>query len=138
MIIFDLACSAEHFFEGWFRSADDYAKQNESGLVTCPHCGSREVRRLPSAVHVGSLVSPGPEPAAGIDPVALAKAFVEHLVRNSEDVGHEFAAEVRRIHYHDAPERAIRGVATAEECSALQEEGIEVLQLPKIKPEKLN
>ena len=138
MIIFDLACSAEHCFEGWFRSADDYDRQKEEGLVTCPHCGSQEVRRLPSAVHVGTPAAQAAEPPAGIDPVALARAFVEHALRNSEDVGREFAAEARRIHFHDAPERPIRGEATDDEFAALQEEGIDVFRLPKGKPEKLN
>ena len=73
------------------------------------------------------------------DPLALAKAFVEDMIRHSEDVGTAFAEEARRIHYHESPERAIRGVASADECSALQEEGISVLRLPRPKkPEDLN
>lgn len=144
MIIFDLTCSADHRFEGWFRSADDFGKQEAQGMVNCPYCGSHEVRRLPSAVHLASSASAVPHPAgerppAAIDPLAAAKTFVEEMLRHSDDVGTEFADEARRIHYHESPERPIRGVATADECAALQEEGIDVLRLPRPqKPEKLN
>jgi len=46
------------------------------------------------------------------------------------DVGDRFAEEARRIHFDEAPDRPIRGVATPEETKALHEEGIEVLTLP--------
>jgi hypothetical protein len=66
------------------------------------------------------------------------RAVVEKIVGNSEDVGNQFAAEARKIHYHEAPERAIRGQASDDDCSALKEEGIDVLRLPIIKPKDLN
>ena len=31
---------------------DNYDKQLERGLISCPHCGSSEIRRVPSAVHL--------------------------------------------------------------------------------------
>jgi hypothetical protein len=43
---------------------------------------------------------------------------------------HDFAEEARRIHYVEAPERSIRGEASAEEYEALLEEGIEVFRWP--------
>jgi hypothetical protein len=45
-------------------------------------------------------------------------------------VGDRFAEEARRIHFNEAPDRPIRGVATPEETKALHEEGIDVLTLP--------
>jgi hypothetical protein len=56
--------------------------------------------------------------------------LVREVVANSEDVGERFAEEARKIHYREAPERAIRGVATASECESLVEEGIDVTPLP--------
>lgn len=143
MIIFDLTCSADHRFEGWFRSAEEFGRQEAQGMVLCPYCGSHEVRRLPSAVHVGTSaadVPPAPpSPKHAGDPLAAAKAFIEEMMRHSEDVGSAFAEEARRIHYHEAPERTIRGVASVDECAALQEEGIDVLRLPRPKKrEELN
>lgn len=55
---------------------------------------------------------------------------VRQVMANTEDVGARFADEARAIHHGDAPERAIRGQATAQEKSALAEEGIDVLALP--------
>ena len=57
-------------------------------------------------------------------------ATVRHLMANTEDVGPRFAEEARRIHYGEKPQRGIRGQATAEERSALQEEGIETMAVP--------
>jgi len=142
MIIFDLCCSADHRFEGWFRSVDEFSRQQSAHLVSCPHCGSAAVRRLPSAVHLASAaLETAPAPARSapqIDPRTLLKAVVDGLTRNSEDVGGDFAAEARRIHYREAPERTIRGEASEAERAALAEEGIAVLRLPRIKPEDLN
>lgn len=140
MIIFDLNCSAGHHFEGWFRSVDEFSSQLAQGIVHCPHCQSSDVRRLPSAVHVGSASTPEPAstPPLTPSPAAVAKAFVEHLLAHSEDVGSGFADEARRIHYHEAPARTIRGQASADERAALQDEGIDVITVPRIKPEDLN
>jgi hypothetical protein len=52
---------------------------------------------------------------------------------NCEDVGADFAEEARRIHYVEAPERSIRGEASAEEYEALRDEGIEVFRLARLK-----
>jgi hypothetical protein len=144
MIIFDLSCSDNHRFEGWFRSAEDFESQQASGLVSCPHCGSASVRRLPSVLHLSSGVSDthrqteAPASAEAAHPLEALRAVVEKIVGNSEDVGNQFAAEARKIHYHEAPERAIRGQASDDDFSALKEEGIDVLRLPIIKPKDLN
>lgn len=53
MIIFDLICAKDHIFEGWFGSSDDYEAQQEKGLLSCPHCGSIQVRKSVMAPNVG-------------------------------------------------------------------------------------
>ncbi|MCP5269097.1 MAG: DUF1178 family protein [Zoogloeaceae bacterium] len=148
MIIFDLSCNDNHRFEGWFRSSEEFSSQQTQQLVSCPHCGSTEIRRVPSALHVGNksaeiprATSPQPAaPAAGAasHPLAMLKAAVENLISNTEDVGTRFAEEARRIHYQETPARAIRGQASKDEYSALKEEGISVIMLPSVKPEDMN
>ena len=150
MIVLDLTCSEQHRFEAWFRSAADFGEQQNRGLVACPQCGCSSIRRLPSAAHLALAASPTvnpvrPQPpeaghaaAAAPHPLTVLKAVVEHVVRNSEDVGGQFAEEARKIHYHESPARAIRGQATADDCEALWEEGIAILRVPVIKPEDLN
>jgi hypothetical protein len=56
--------------------------------------------------------------------------MTRRIIESTEDVGERFAEEARRIHYNEAPERAIRGSTSREEASALREEGIEVFALP--------
>jgi len=142
MKVFDLCCEQDHRFEGWFGSAEDYDSQLSRGLIECPVCESRAIRKLLAAPRLNlsgatEPVAARPAPASGPpqppDPQALQALMVRmarHLVRNTEDVGERFADEARRIHYREAPERGIRGVATPDEARELGEEGIEVFSFP--------
>ena len=49
MIIFELTCGHGHRFEGWFASGEEFTRQQERSLVTCPVCDDANVERLPSA-----------------------------------------------------------------------------------------
>lgn len=139
MIVFDLGCANNHRFEGWFDSNEDYERQVGSKLVACPLCGNAEVARVPHAFHIGTAGKDAPAQAdssaatpqqyANVGGDVLAKV-IEHIVRNTEDVGPAFPEEARKIHYREAPERKIRGTASRDEVDALREEGIEVVALP--------
>ncbi|MDB5815448.1 MAG: hypothetical protein JWN23_2565 [Rhodocyclales bacterium] len=154
MIVVDLICEHQHRFEGWFAHSDDVESQQRRGLLTCAICGSREMRRLPSAPHVqregaGDERTEAQEPAAGASTSVVEQGVVtggqaQHLLQllvkklqesaaQSEDVGEAFTVEVRRIHFGDAEARAIRGLATAQEVESLLEEGISVLPIPPAK-----
>lgn len=142
MKIYDLLCGEGHRFEGWFGSAKDFAGQQERGLLTCPNCGSAEIRRVPSATRANfgasapaPVPAPGkPEGAEGKDAFAIAQMLysrmLDEMLGRSEDVGNGFAEEARRIHREEAPARSIRGKATDEEHEALLNEGIPVARLP--------
>ena len=53
MIVFDLECRAGgHRFEGWFGSSEDFTRQQERGLVSCPECASSDVHKAPMAPHL--------------------------------------------------------------------------------------
>ena len=153
MIIFDLACTQDHPFEGWFQSTADYDSQLDRRLIACPQCGSTAIRRVPSAPHLArSSVAEGqahtpprpPAPAAARPPTPTADSSVlaieqavhqvlAAIVANSEDVGKDFAAEARKIHYQAAPQRAIRGQASSDDYEELRAEGIDVVRLPVVK-----
>jgi hypothetical protein len=135
MKIFDLLCGTGHQFEGWFASAEDYARQKARGLVACPTCGALEVDRVPSATRFNTgAPQPASREQAGQDPLALAQKLysrmLDELLTKSEDVGTAFPAEARRIHNQEAPARSIRGQASQEEHDALVDEGIPVARLP--------
>lgn len=148
MIIYDLCCDQDHRFEGWFASAQDFESQQERGLVRCPQCDSGAVRRVPSAVAIALPASPAsaqpPHKAsfaavpAGSQAMAIYRQLVSAMMAATEDVGAAFAEEARRIHYQEAPERAISGQASEEEFEALRDEGIEVLRLPIPRKEDLS
>lgn len=136
--VFNLGCSAGHRFEGWFASNEDFESQSARRLIECPVCGDAEVGKLPSAprlnLGVASAQAEAPKPAAA-PPVdarvqALVLAMARQIAAQTENVGDRFASEARAIHYEEAPERAIRGVASREEVEELVEEGIAVLPLP--------
>lgn len=133
--VFDLRCDNEHSFEGWFGSEGDFESQQARGLIECPLCGSKEIRRLPSAPRL-NLGAPAVEPKqeAALPTAEQMQALLVKVAReiaaNTEDVGERFAEEARRIHYREAPERGIRGVTSKQEAEALEEEGIRVMPLP--------
>lgn len=133
MIVLDLSCDREHRFEAWFASGDAFESQLAAGLVSCPHCGSSAIRRLPSAPYVQTSSHSAPATPAAPDPQAIARRLIEALrqaASQSEDVGERFAEEARRIHHGNAEERPIRGQAKAAEMIELMEEGIPVLPVP--------
>ena len=148
MIVYDLLCSKGHRFEGWFGSAADFTSQKERGLVACPKCSTTKVERVPSATRANlgaQPPKPAPVPATtsdmvktpemnGKDPFAIAQMLysrmLDEILTKTEDVGRDFPAEARKIHYDEAPARAIRGQATQDEHDALVDEGIPVARFP--------
>jgi hypothetical protein len=133
MIVYELVCAREHRFEGWFASAEDYARQRESTMIHCPVCDDAAIERRPSAnVQVSRAAAPAAERSdtsvVGGDAEALRQ--LRRLIERTDDVGLEFAEEARKIHYDEVPKRAIRGQATREDADALREEGIDFMSLP--------
>ena len=53
MIHYQLCCSADHGFDGWFKDSASFDKQARRGLVECPTCGATDVRRALMAPSVG-------------------------------------------------------------------------------------
>ncbi len=142
MIVYDLECEQSHRFEGWFGSAGDFDTQLAGKILSCPICNSGNVVRRPSAAYVntGAVEQPRrdlpkptsfsvPQQYANVSPEMVAKV-IEHIVKNTEDVGNKFSEEARKIHYNETPERQIRGTASSHEVDSLRDEGIEVASFP--------
>jgi hypothetical protein len=158
MIVYDLACTRGHRFEGWFGSSADYEDQRARGLVACPSCGVSEVSKAPMAPAVPAKGNTRAERAEVLPPeparpmantpmppdmhkalAALAKAQAE-VLKGSTWVGDKFAEDTRMMHYGDRDEAPIHGQATLAEAKALIEEGVPVapLPFPVAPPDKLN
>ncbi|MGH8807858.1 MAG: DUF1178 family protein [Noviherbaspirillum sp.] len=133
MKVYNLSCEHDHRFEGWFASEEDFIRQLQAEQIACPICDNRAVVKLPSAPRLNLAAAQAPQKTQASEQVraqAQVMELLRQVVANTEDVGERFADEARRMHYNEAPERAIRGVATPHECEALADEGIDVVALP--------
>ena len=149
MKVFDLHCPLDHVFEGWFTSEEDFRSQLDRGLVECPMCGSKELRKGLSAPRLNlgaqpaaAAPAPVPDEADRRKLHALQAAWLEvsrKIAAKTEDVGERFAEEALRMHKGEEPERPIRGQATPQQAMELLEEGVPVmpLALPKSSKETL-
>ena len=143
MIVFDLKCPENHRFEAWFKSSSAYEEQLKAGIVECPYCGATEISKAPMAPNVAAKGNTRVETAPmvrGKNDAKLNELVAEaqqvfaklrnHVEKNCDYVGDQFAEEARKIHYGEADDRGIYGESTLEETKALIEEGIEILPLP--------
>ena len=133
MIRYALLCEHEHGFEGWFAASADFDDQQARGLLDCPICGSKAVRKAIMAPAVA-----GTKRRAQNDPPAQNQAMMmeamgrirKHVEENFDDVGDAFAAEARAIHEGRSEDRGIYGQASASEVRALVAAGVPVAPLP--------
>jgi hypothetical protein len=144
MVVYNLLCKRKHSFEGWFPSFEDFQKQADKKLISCPTCGTTKVEKVPHAcaVHVKKEQPPVrakkqpqiPAPAAPPSPAEFKEMLIrvhDYVQKNFEDVGPRFAAEAKQIHKGEAEERPIHGTATLKEAKELAEEGVPFIPLPK-------
>jgi hypothetical protein len=140
MIKYALVCDHEHGFEGWFGTSADYDDQAARGLIDCPVCGSKAVRKQIMAPAVagtkaqkaGADLQPGMREMV-MEAIGKVRAHVED---NFDYVGDSFAREARAIHDGKSEERGIYGEATPAEVKALVEDGVNVAPLPPAPPKK--
>ena len=142
MIRFALTCDKGHGFDAWFSSGASYDEQAEAQAISCPACGSAEVKKAPMAPAV-LRGKDQMEPAESRGEkerkrtYAFLKDLKEHLKANADDVGRAFPEEARKMHYGEAEARNIYGEASADEAKALHDEGIPAVPLPPL-PEEHN
>ena len=139
MIKYALACDHEHGFEGWFGSSGDYDDQHAKGLLECPICGSRAVRKQIMAPALAGVRKTAQDEAAGPAQAMMMEAMGKlrrHVEETFDDVGDAFAKEARAIHEGKAEQRGIYGQATPTEVRDLVEDGVPVAPMPPEPPKK--
>lgn len=130
MIRYNLVCDADHDFEGWFRSSGDFDAQARKGLLECPVCGAKDVRK---AIMAPSVATAEVRQDRAERMLKMRQFFTQvrkNVEANADYVGEKFPEEARAIHYGDAEERQIYGEATLADARELIEEGISILPLP--------
>lgn len=145
MIRYALICEYDHQFEGWFGSSDDFDDQQARGLLDCPICESKAVRKQIMAPALSGTkrtvqdeavtAPPRGEPSQAMMMEVMGR-LRQHVEENFDDVGDAFASEARAIHEGRSEARGIYGQATAKEARELVEDGVPVAPLPPEPPKK--
>ncbi|MCY1665817.1 DUF1178 family protein [Rhizobium sp. SL86] len=135
MIRYSLVCDNAHGFEGWFSGSADFDRQVQTGLLTCPICGSSSISKSLMAPSVSTARKKEARQQVVLDTVrqeamAKLKEAVATIKANAEDVGERFPEEARKIHYGEADARGIIGQASLTDVRELIDEGIDVAPLP--------
>ena len=134
MIRYALICEHAHDFEGWFGASADFDDQQARGLIECPVCASKAVRKAIMAPAVAGTKNKGsddPTPAQAQTMMMEAMGRIRrHVEDNFDDVGDGFASEARAIHEGRSEDRGIYGQATSAEVRDLVEDGVPIAPLP--------
>ena len=147
MIRYALICEHEHTFEGWFGASTDFDDQQARGLIECPVCGVKAVRKaimspaVAGAKRSGQDQTPAQSHAQNHAMMMEAMGRIRRHVQDTfDDVGDTFATEARAIHEGRSEDRGIYGQATSAEVRDLIEDGVPIAPLPPepIKKSELN
>lgn len=139
MIRYALTCEHAHEFEGWFGASADFDDQQARGLIECPVCASKAVRKAIMAPAVAGARKKGPDAGPDQSRAMMMEAMGRirrHVEENFDDVGDAFAKEARAIHEGRSEDRGIYGQATSKEVRELVEDGVPVAALPPEAPKK--
>jgi hypothetical protein len=139
VIKYALACEHEHGFEGWFGSSSDFEDQQARGLLECPVCASKAVRKqimAPAVAGTKRTTTPDLPPQMRTMVMEAMSKVRAHVEENFDYVGDSFAAEARAIHEGRSEERGIYGQASAGEVKKLVEDGVPIAPLPPAPPRK--
>lgn len=143
MIRFALKCENDHRFESWFQSGSAFDALKDRALVVCPDCGSTDIGKdlmAPKVASKSKVAEPSetmvnaPEP----DLAEAIQKLRDHVEKNSDYVGKNFAREARAMHEGDLPHRPIYGEVDKKEAKRLMEDGVPAVPLPFIPRQKTN
>ena len=129
MIRYTLNCDKGHQFESWFSDSASFEKLKEKGHLECAVCSSKKVEKSLMA----PVVTPKKKETLLSKQSALEKeikALKQKIKATATDVGENFSAEARAMHYGEKEEKPIVGKTTIDEAKELAEEGIPFTPLP--------
>ena len=130
MIAYDLQCSNNHRFEGWFEDEKSYRNQKKRDLLACPVCNDTGVSRIPSAFSIKSAPLGGKSKSSASELDRIGRQVADYVEKIFDNVGADFAKEALKMHFGVAEPRNIRATSAQQEETPLKEAGIEFFKIP--------
>ena len=133
---YNLLCSRDHEFEGWFDSEKSYLDQKKKKLIGCPMCDDTLIRRAIMSPNVSSKTKNKGKKDKPNTAFYNSRSTLKHLKdwvsKNCENVGDRFADEARKASLGERDDH-IYGTATEKEIKDLHKEGIGAIRIPDVK-----
>ena len=133
MIKYNLKCKHKHEFESWFLDSKEFEKLKSKKMIECIFCKTKSVEKSIMAPSVLSQEQKQKNQKS----IKYIKKVQKDLLKmrnfvekNFEYVGNNFPREVRNVYYDERKNKNIYGKATPEETQELEEEGIELTEIP--------
>ena len=149
MIKYSLKCSEDNCkkmepFDGWFQNSTSFEKQIKAGYISCPYCGSLNIKKnlmSPSVKSTKEIKSKmnsknikhnelHKNRNKEIDMMVVLRNLKKEIQKNAEFVGKNFAKEAKAIHEGKSKERAIYGHADTKDLKELKSKNIDVINIP--------
>ena len=128
MMVLDLQCANEHFFEGWFGNSEAFYRQKEAGEIRCQVCEDNQINQCLSPVAIKRSPRFSKDEETDDFAVNQIQQFYKFIEDNFEEVGTDFTKEALKMHYGVTDKRNIRGTSTTEEEKILKKEGVEFIK----------
>ncbi len=137
-------CNKKDPFDGWFQNSASFEKQIKDGFISCPYCGSLNVRKNLMSPSVKSNSEIKTDMSSNnikrsvsynktnnrIDMMVVLRNIKKEIQKNADFVGKNFAKEAKAIHEGKSKERAIYGQANRKDLEELKSKNIEVINIP--------
>jgi len=149
MIKYSLKCSEDNCkkmepFDGWFQNSTSFEKQIKAGYISCPYCGSLNIKKnlmSPSVKSTKEIKSKmnsknikhnelHKNRNKEIDMMVVLRNLKKEIQKNAEFVGKNFAKEAKAIHEGKSKERAIYGHSDTKDLKELKSKNIDVINIP--------
>lgn len=149
MIKYSLKCVEEHCnknepFDGWFQNSASFEEQIDAGYVSCPYCGSLNIKKNLMSPSVKSTKEKSPNVISKnvkhsemnnnsykqIDMMVMLRNLKKEIQNNAEFVGNNFTKEAKAIHEGKSKERAIYGQADEKDLEELKSKNIDFINVP--------
>ena len=135
MIKYNLKCKNKHEFESWFSESKEFDRLKRINLIECIFCKSKEVEKSIMAPNVANTKLQNKKKISSLEIKNFKKDLIKlrrFVEKNFEYVEHNFANKVREVYYDKKNKKNIYGLTTDKEKEELQEEGIDLVNIPWI------